>query len=113
MLDWEGRQIDFVGGGVNFYGMGNQFFRQLPVDALAVEAHELLFACGGAMLVDRAIFLGLGGFDESYFAYFEDVDLAGGWGLRLSRAVRSRGGRLSPAARHIAHHARLPAEHAL
>jgi GT2 family glycosyltransferase/glycosyltransferase involved in cell wall biosynthesis len=79
MLDWYGRQIDFVGGGVNFYGMGNQFFHQLPVGALTVGAHELLFACGGAMLVDRQVFLRLGGFDESFFAYFEDVDF--GWRL--------------------------------
>lgn len=31
------------------------------------------------MLVDRALFLELGGFDESFFAYFEDVDF--GWRL--------------------------------
>ncbi|MFL5802286.1 MAG: glycosyltransferase [Roseiflexaceae bacterium] len=79
MLDWYGRQIDFVGGGVNFYGMGNQFFHQLPVGALTVGAHELLFACGGAMLVDREVFLHVGGFDDTYFAYFEDVDF--GWRL--------------------------------
>jgi GT2 family glycosyltransferase/glycosyltransferase involved in cell wall biosynthesis len=81
MLDWHGRRIDFVGGGVNFYGHGDQFFHQMPADAVAVDQHELLFACGGAMLVDRRVFLDVGGFDDDYFAYFEDVDL--GWRLWL------------------------------
>lgn len=40
-------------------------------------------ACGGAMLIDRALFLGLGGFDERLFCYCEDVDL--GYRLRLVR----------------------------
>ncbi|HEX6289872.1 MAG TPA: glycosyltransferase [Herpetosiphonaceae bacterium] len=81
MLDWHGRRIDFVGGGVNFYGHGDQFFHQFPADAVAVEQEQLLFACGGAMLVDRQVFLDTGGFDEDYFAYFEDVDF--GWRLWL------------------------------
>jgi len=38
-------------------------------------------ACGGAMLVERALFLRLGGFDERLFCYCEDVDL--GYRLRL------------------------------
>ncbi|HEY0735711.1 MAG TPA: glycosyltransferase [Herpetosiphonaceae bacterium] len=81
MLDWHGQRIDFIGGGVNFYGHGDQFFHQMPAEAVAAEEQELLFACGGAMLIDREIFLDVGGFDEEYFAYFEDVDL--GWRLWL------------------------------
>ena len=38
-------------------------------------------ACGGAMMIDRALFLRLGGFDERLFCYCEDVDL--GYRLRL------------------------------
>src|SRR5438045_745500 len=38
-----------------------------------------LFACGGAMAVRRDVYLDCGGFDETYFAFFEDVDL--GWRL--------------------------------
>lgn len=79
MLDWEGQRIDFVGGGINFYGHGHQIYHNLPLAAIKPVAGELLFACGGAMLVDRQVFLDLGGFDDDYFAYFEDIDF--GWRL--------------------------------
>jgi GT2 family glycosyltransferase len=83
ILDAQGELIDFADGYLSFYGMGGQagFGRRLdetPID----DGRELLFACGGSMLVDRALFLELGGFDESFFAYFEDVDF--GWRLRLA-----------------------------
>ncbi|RRR72209.1 MAG: glycosyltransferase [Candidatus Viridilinea halotolerans] len=79
ILDWEGQRLDFVSSGASFYGFGYQFFHDFPLSATSVAAHEALFACGGAMLVDRAVFLEVGGFDEDYFAYYEDVDF--GWRL--------------------------------
>ena len=80
IANWDGTAIDFIGGGVNFQGHGFQ------VDYGSVKSSEdgarrLLFACGGAMLVRRDIFLELGGFDPEYFAFYEDVDL--GWRLNL------------------------------
>jgi N-acetylglucosaminyl-diphospho-decaprenol L-rhamnosyltransferase len=44
---------------------------------------EVFSPCGAAMMIDRALFLGLGGFDESFFCYCEDVDL----GFRLQLAA--------------------------
>lgn len=79
MLDWDGKRIDFIGGGINFYGHGHQMYHNLPIDAVKPSGGELLFACGGAMLVDRQVFVDLGGFDDDYFAYFEDIDF--GWRL--------------------------------
>jgi len=38
-------------------------------------------ACGGAMMIDRALFLEMGGLDERLYCYCEDVDL--GYRLRL------------------------------
>jgi GT2 family glycosyltransferase len=83
ILDAQGELIDFADGYLSFYGMGGQTGFGRRLDETPVEdGRELLFACGGSMLVDRALFLELGGFDESFFAYFEDVDF--GWRLRLA-----------------------------
>ncbi len=51
MLDWDGKKIDFYSGSVNFHGFGFQPSYGLPVDAVRPEARELLFACGGSMLM--------------------------------------------------------------
>jgi N-acetylglucosaminyl-diphospho-decaprenol L-rhamnosyltransferase len=47
----------------------------------ALEPGWVFSACGGAMLVERDLFLRLGGLDERLFCYCEDVDL--GYRLRL------------------------------
>ncbi len=83
ILDWDGTHVDFVDGVLNWHGMGDQVGFGRPLEHVeVVDGRELLFACGGAMLVDRAVFNKLGGLDPDYFAYFEDVDL--GWRLWLS-----------------------------
>jgi GT2 family glycosyltransferase/glycosyltransferase involved in cell wall biosynthesis len=79
ILDWYGKLVDFDGAGVSFYGYGGQRHFRLPAERVRVREGPLLFACGGAMLCDRRVFLESGCFDESYFAYFEDVDF--GWRL--------------------------------
>ncbi|MEX1019992.1 MAG: glycosyltransferase [Litorilinea sp.] len=79
MLDWDGKKADFVRATINFHGFAFQ-----PEHGLLDLAHaerELIFACGGAMLINRTVFLDIGGFDEDYFIYFEDMDL--GWRLWL------------------------------
>jgi GT2 family glycosyltransferase len=43
---------------------------------------EAFSACGGAMLIDKRLFLAMGGFEERLFCYCEDVDL--GYRLRLA-----------------------------
>ncbi|MBC7460446.1 MAG: glycosyltransferase, partial [Thermoleophilia bacterium] len=66
-----------------WHGMGDQIGFGLPVEQVSiVDGKELLFACGGAMLITRKVYLDLGGLDADYFAYFEDVDF--GWRLWLS-----------------------------
>lgn len=81
ILDWDGRRIDFVGGELAFNGHAWQTRHGEPADAAEERERALLFACGGSMLVSRRVFLDAGGFDEDFFAYFEDVDL--GWRLSV------------------------------
>jgi len=80
IVNWDGSALDFVGGGVNFMGQAFQLDygkAESPHD----KFRRLLFACGGAMLVRRELFLEVGGFDPDFFAFFEDVDL--GWRLNV------------------------------
>ena len=81
ILDWEGRRIDYNGSSLHYLGYGLQEDLGLPVEE-APRRDRVLFPCGGAMLVDRKVFLELGGFDPDFFALFEDVDL--GWRLWLA-----------------------------
>jgi GT2 family glycosyltransferase len=83
ILDWEGTHVDFFDGFVNFHGAAAQDrFGQRLEDVRIEDGRELLFACGGSMLIGREVFRELGGFDPAFFAYFEDVDL--GWRLWLA-----------------------------
>ena len=78
-LDWEGERLDFGRGVMTFDGHGFQLDWGRPLERarLPEAGAELLFASGGNMLMWRDAFLELGGFDQDYFAYLEDVDL--GW----------------------------------
>lgn len=96
ILDGSGDRIEFDGGVMSFDGHAAPRGWGDPAPPLLGEAPGTtvpsLFASGGAMLVDRAVFLEAGGFDEDYFAYFEDVDF--GWrawvlGHRVAVAPRA------------------------
>ena len=79
VLDWDGRRVDFVDASVTWYGMGFKPFVGEVYRDSHEESRNVLFGTGAAMFVRRAVFDALGGFDERYFMFFEDVDL--GWRL--------------------------------
>jgi GT2 family glycosyltransferase len=61
------------------------------------QAGEVFGACAGAALYRRQAVLDVGGFDERYFAYLEDVDLAlrlqlRGWRCRYEAVVALHAG---------------------
>ena len=79
IVDSAGGSIDFIGGVITFDGHGFQDGFRYPIGSRPEPARgaDILFACGGNMIVRRAEFMGRGGFDDDYFAYLEDVDF--GW----------------------------------
>jgi GT2 family glycosyltransferase len=74
MLKDSGARIDYVGATMNFYGHGFHPHFDEPASYRG-EERPVIAACGGAMLCRRDVFLEAGGFDEAYYAYFEDLDL--------------------------------------
>ena len=82
MLDPDGERIDFVGTAMNLYGRAFQIDWKLPIGTEVVgRSNELLAPCGGAMMIDRNLYRQVGGFDDDFIIYYEDVDL--GWRLWL------------------------------
>jgi GT2 family glycosyltransferase len=64
---------------------------------------EVFGACAGAALYRRSALVEVGGFDERYFAYLEDVDLAlrlrlAGWRCRYEPVIARHAGHASAAA---------------
>lgn len=81
VLDWEGELVDYIGAAMTWYGMGYKPFTSLPVPKTPGVPRDVLFGTGSAMFVRRSVYEALGGFDERYFMFFEDVDF--GWRLNL------------------------------
>ena len=85
VLDWDGTGTDFVDGGLTWFGMGYKRHAGVPLaDVPAAEhavAKDVLFGTGSALFVRASVFAQLGGFDERFFMFYEDVDL--GWRLNL------------------------------
>jgi hypothetical protein len=81
VLSWDGRHIDFVRGTVNFEAFGFQEHFGEPYRPELAGDPATFFPNGGAFAVTRDAYDRAGGFDDAYFAYYDDVDL--GWRLRL------------------------------
>jgi len=81
IISRDGDQVEYDGAASNLFGAGRptSVWGWLDLPGPPGTGRPVLFASGGAMLIHRATFLEVGGFDASFFAYFEDVDL--GWRL--------------------------------
>lgn len=81
VLDWNGQIVDYVDAGLTWFGKGYKPFVGERASTLGTSAKDVLFGTGSAMFVRRSVFDELGGFDERFFMFYEDVDL--GWRLNL------------------------------
>ena len=81
VLDWDGQLIDYVGGHINFMGQGYKLEAGHVDDGAYDTPHDVLFPTGSAMVVRTELFREVGGFDERFFMFYEDVDF--GWRLNL------------------------------
>jgi len=81
VLDWEGANVDFIDAALTWFGQGYKPLTAQPVPRNYEVPASVLFGTGSAMFVRASDFSSLGGFDERFFMFFEDVDL--GWRLNL------------------------------
>ena len=73
--------LDGVGDAYHISGLAWRQFYSQSAKEFGLKKVEVFSACAAAGLYLRNAFLAIGGFDEDYFSYFEDVDL--GFRLRL------------------------------
>jgi len=75
--------INSVGGlGIPYWlGFEDIGFEEKDFGQYDTPPIEPFSFCGGATLIQSKVFLELGGFDDAFFAFFEDTDLS--WRLRL------------------------------
>jgi GT2 family glycosyltransferase len=74
--------LDGAGDEYHISGLAWRRFYNHPAQVYGLNEEEVFSACAAAAIYKRDDFLQVGGFDESYFAYFEDVDLS--FRLRLN-----------------------------
>ncbi len=75
---------EFLDGAGDLYhisGMAWRRYLNYPANQYGLEATEVFSPCAAAALYARHAYLDVGGFDEDFFTYYEDVDL--GFRLRL------------------------------
>lgn len=79
VLDRGGKNVDFVEAAMTFYGYGLELHRGEPDSPEYDRESDVLFASRSAMVIRTDVYREVGGFDDRYLQFFEDVDL--GWRL--------------------------------
>lgn len=88
--------LDGAGDVYHLSGLAWRQYYNKPANQYGLQSGETFGACAAAALYRRDDFLEVGGFDESFFSYFEDVD--------LSFRLRLAGGRCLYVPQAVVHH---------
>lgn len=88
--------LDGAGDDYHISGLAWRRFYNRPIQDYGIQSREVFGACAAAAMFRRDDFLAVGGFDESFFSYFEDVD--------LSFRLRLAGGRCMYVSHAMVHH---------
>jgi GT2 family glycosyltransferase len=88
-----GERVNTSGGVVHWLGLAWAGQCEAPIAAAPAAPVEVAFASGAALVVRRAAWDEVGGFDPAYFMYVEDVDLSlrlrlAGWDVGVVPAAR-------------------------
>src|SRR4051794_33181304 len=88
-----GREVNTSGGVTHWLGLGWAGEHGRLVSDVDAALREVSFASGAALAVRRDAWEAVGGFDDAYFMYGEDVDLSlrlrlAGWGVGITPAAR-------------------------
>ncbi|HEX5943574.1 MAG TPA: glycosyltransferase family 2 protein [Anaerolineales bacterium] len=88
--------LDGSGDEYHISGLAWRRFYNYPARDYGLNEEEVFSACAAAAIYNRDDFLKVGGFDEDFFSYFEDVD--------LSFRLRLAGGRCLYVPQAVVHH---------
>ena len=86
-------RIESAGDQYSAAGYAYKLLRDRPLDELPAEPYAVFAAPGAAPVFRRDVFDALGGYEERFFLYYEDVDLAfravlAGWHALLVPSAR-------------------------
>lgn len=81
VLDWSGERVDLVDASLTWFGMGYKREVERVDDGSWETPKDVLYGTGAALFVRSSLFRSVGGFDERFFMFYEDVDL--GWRLNI------------------------------
>ena len=89
----DGTRINTAGNVAHFLGVSWAGSCERPVSEAPAGLSDVAFASGAALMVRRQAWQEVGGFDERWFMYCEDLDLAlrlwlAGWGVGIAPAAR-------------------------
>jgi len=93
LLRRDGQTIDTTGDFYTTWGLPGPRLRDKPTSEAPTESGYIFGSSGGAFLARTAMFKDIGMYDQQYFMYYEDVDIAfraqlNGWKARYTpRAI--------------------------